>query len=141
MKTRSGFVSNSSSSSFVCDVCGCEESGRDCSLSDFDMFRCTKGHTICNCHKLPVTPEQKALWIKEKEENEDSFYDEHGYDDCEGEYSPIRCPICMMKSFNNGQIQRFMMKHFKTTKEEIVKVIVAQFKTYEEFMKYLTEKE
>ena len=32
MKIRAGFVSNSSSSSFICDVCGDEVSGVDISL-------------------------------------------------------------------------------------------------------------
>ena len=44
MKVRNGFVSNSSSSSFVCDVCGAIESGYDASLEDFDMQECVNGH-------------------------------------------------------------------------------------------------
>lgn len=46
MKIRSGFVSNSSSSSFICDISGRCSSGMDISLSDCDMFRCTNGHTV-----------------------------------------------------------------------------------------------
>lgn len=48
MKIRNGFVSNSSSSSFVCDFCGRAEGGYDCSLEDFGMKECTKGHTFCD---------------------------------------------------------------------------------------------
>jgi hypothetical protein len=44
MITRSGFVSNSSSSSFVCAICGEIESGNDMGVSDFDMVRCEKEH-------------------------------------------------------------------------------------------------
>jgi hypothetical protein len=43
MKIRSGFVSNSSSSSFVCDVCGENISGMDIGLSDAGMFECMNG--------------------------------------------------------------------------------------------------
>ncbi len=46
MKVRHGFVSNSSSSSFVCDLSGEVFGGYDSSLSDFDLACCTKGHTF-----------------------------------------------------------------------------------------------
>jgi hypothetical protein len=48
MKKRLGFVSNSSSSSFVCDLSGNCEGGYDCGLSDVDMFECENGHTLMN---------------------------------------------------------------------------------------------
>lgn len=50
MKVRHGFVSNSSSSSFVCAVCGEIESGYDLSLSDCEMSRCEHGHEFHNSH-------------------------------------------------------------------------------------------
>jgi hypothetical protein len=46
MKIRNGFVSNSSSSSFTCAVCGDEQSGMDLCLSECEMFECTNGHTF-----------------------------------------------------------------------------------------------
>jgi hypothetical protein len=53
MKLRYGFVSNSSSSSFVCDICGEIESGMDACLSDFEMSRCINGHEFHNsCAKI-----------------------------------------------------------------------------------------
>ena len=48
MKLRSGFVSNSSSSSFVCDFCGRAEGGYDVGLADFEMSECKAGHTFCD---------------------------------------------------------------------------------------------
>ena len=50
MKVRHGFVSNSSSSSFMCAVCGEIESGYDLSLSDCEMSRCEHGHEFHNSH-------------------------------------------------------------------------------------------
>ncbi len=51
MKIRAGFVSNSSSSSFLCDVCSRTESGMDMSLSDAGMSQCINAHTFCDEHK------------------------------------------------------------------------------------------
>jgi len=49
MKIRVGFVSNSSSSSYVCDICGEASSGYDFGLEDVDMFQCGN-HTFCSKH-------------------------------------------------------------------------------------------
>lgn len=57
MKIRSGFVSNSSSSSFICDVCGNEQGGFDVSLSDVDMVICINDHIFCSEHTLNITKE------------------------------------------------------------------------------------
>jgi len=48
MKKRTGWVSNSSSSSFICDACGHDVSGWDMSLSEAEMVQCSKGHTFCD---------------------------------------------------------------------------------------------
>ena len=52
MKIRNGFVSNSSSSSFICDVCGQDVSGWDMSLSEAEMYECENGHIFCEHHAL-----------------------------------------------------------------------------------------
>jgi len=52
MKIRNGFVSNSSSSSFICEVCGQDASGYDMCLSEAGMYTCDNGHTFCEDHAL-----------------------------------------------------------------------------------------
>ena len=55
MRKRLGFVSNSSSSSFICDVCGGLESGYDVCLDDVNMSCCIEGHEFHNhCNKVEV---------------------------------------------------------------------------------------
>ena len=47
-KKRKYFVSNSSSSSFICEICGRTETGFDACLSDFGYVECENGHTFCD---------------------------------------------------------------------------------------------
>jgi len=46
MKIRQGFVSNSSSSSFTCDITGRTESGYDLSMREAGFYQCAHGHTM-----------------------------------------------------------------------------------------------
>ncbi|MCK9458710.1 MAG: hypothetical protein M0R80_03660 [Proteobacteria bacterium] len=52
MKERVGFVSNSSSCSFICNLCGKMEEGWDWDEipSMGDLLRCEKGHLLCREH-------------------------------------------------------------------------------------------
>jgi len=56
MKLRQGFVSNSSTTSFVCNVCGITEEGYDACLSDVGMLSCTHGHEFHEkCTSYPLS--------------------------------------------------------------------------------------
>ena len=63
MKIRKGLVSNSSSSSFVCDVCGHSEGGWDRSAGELGFAVCVNGHTICIDHVLFDTEDVLSLQI------------------------------------------------------------------------------
>ena len=59
MKIRNGFVSNSSSSSFICEVSGRMETGYDGSLIYAEMFECINGHTVGNEFRLEATVDEE----------------------------------------------------------------------------------
>lgn len=52
MKFRNGFVTNSSSSSFVCEVCGRSDGGYDVYLDGVQMVQCENGHIYCLSHLI-----------------------------------------------------------------------------------------
>ena len=66
MKFRKDFVTNSSSSSFVCDICGNVESGWDMSLQEAEMVECVNGHTICQDEMLSAPREVMLRLIQEE---------------------------------------------------------------------------
>lgn len=112
MKIRTGFVSNSSSSSFICDFCGREDSGMDYCLEDAEMFECENGHTFCEDEILTPNDEQWGdTYSKMEEENPDEYY-EYRYG------VPERfCPVCdrlkeMQKDENYKEYEK-LYKYFK----------------------------
>ena len=74
MKYRSDFVTNSSSSSYTCDICGRTESGWDMGLSEAEMVECVNGHTFCADEMLELSKEQLIkliLSIASEDDGED----------------------------------------------------------------------
>lgn len=118
MKIRNGFVSNSSSSSFICNVCGRTESGWDMELSDAEMLECKNGHTFC---------EKEAINLIK----DDNF---EPYAACSSKY----CPICMFETFMDEDILKYIAKTIDIDK--IKEEIKSKFKTYKEFISFIEEK-
>jgi hypothetical protein len=112
MKTRKGFVSNSSTSSFLCEVCGSIEAGRDASPSDFGMSECVHGHVFCDCH----SPRKDLLKSYESAE--------------------VSCPICSLTHISDDVLLKYILKHNKLDKEVIIKEIKETY-TYKELIDYI----
>lgn len=67
MKYRLDQVTNSSSSSYVCDVCNNVEAGYELSLSGAEMYECVNGHKICESHvDLPSDKEVAIMLLNDR---------------------------------------------------------------------------
>jgi hypothetical protein len=168
MKIRKGFVSNSSSSSFVCDVCGEQVSGWDMCLSEADMFECENGHTVCWDHSAIGKQDAQKIYAKKmfdeilakKEEDlyagekvvlakgfELAFEDGEGYlteefDCCVPKEA---CPICSMTIISKSDYVDLLMAKTKIPKSgvlvEIKKTNARRRKVYDnDYIEYACAK-
>lgn len=117
MKIRTGFVSNSSSSSFICVVCGRAEGGMDMGLDDAEMCQCENGHQICYEH-LPDLADPAS----------------YGYD-----LPAKRCPCCNFHYVTDKALVSYFLKSNNITREEAAKMFREKFQSFDAFEKYINE--
>lgn len=86
MKIRTGFVSNSSSSSFICEVCGRDHDIGFLSLHESGACYCENNHELCIEHLLCSEEELNALYAENKDIYE--YIPEKYCPICQGEYIP-----------------------------------------------------
>lgn len=117
-KIRVGFVSNSSSSSFVCDVCNYIERVRDYEKVDSDFYRCENGHIICKGHVSEIIPYP----------TEDEY--EKLVDD--GSFQAIlskACPICTTKIIRDKDLLKYLLNSLNITRSEAEEQFRETFKS------------
>tara|TARA_Y100000310_G_C20638920_1_gene792789 strand:- start:884 stop:1345 length:462 start_codon:yes stop_codon:yes gene_type:complete len=151
MKLRLDYVTNSSSSSYICDVCGREESGWDLSMSEIGMYGCQYGHYFCDDEI--VRDFDKKAWVfsmldehlgDEAEEIKAVLEDDpDGVDDEASEFEfryecPVEaCPICQFETLTTGDIASYLLKKHKHNRAELKAELQSRFKSYAEFMSHL----
>ena len=152
MKIRNGFVSNSSSSSYTCDVCHRTESGYDASLSDFGMTECENGHTFCDSHgkkKSSIDADvlraimskgasagDVAKWANMSKDDLLDEFDEW-LADGDGCYSYPKelCPICMMIKVPDETLLKYVIEKSGKSRKDWEAELKAEYPTYDDFCK------
>jgi len=163
MKIRKGFVSNSSSSSFTCDVCGETAAGFDISLTDFDMWQCQNDHISCDKHfkkNLNSFEVKKKVLLYDDKWHKENFKETTGKDvekatddeiekylENDGQdmvyemrYElPIEfCPCCIFETVANSDIVNYLFKREKTTHKKLAIEMKNKFKNYSDYKKWLS---
>lgn len=169
MKFRKDFVTNSSSSSYVCEICGRTESGWDFGLSDCEMMECVNGHVFC-CDEALEIPSKKEMikmileneWNKDvwtsrsdgyKDYTEDELLamseDDLFHDFCsESGYYDVPecvCPICQFIEYSEYDLSAYLLKEYGISRDEVFaevkKLNKRRRKLYEnEYITYVCKK-
>lgn len=139
MKYRKDFVTNSSSSSYVCEICGASAQGMDLSLREAEMVECVNSHTICEEEMIPLEREELIAYLQKNAESDREYYSrigetytERNYDSmsneelleaCYGEemryYMPeAACPICQFIEYSEADLCAYLEKITGVPREE-----------------------
>lgn len=160
MKYRSDFVTNSSSSSYTCDICGRTESGWDISLDEAEMVECVNGHTICADEMLPIPRAELIKFILERAaDNEEPLSEEElnqidddgllckfmDLDDVRYEIPEEFCPICQFIEYSEYDLAHYLEKQYGVSWDEVFaevkKVNKRRKKLYEnEYITFVCQK-
>lgn len=170
MKIRSDFVTNSSSSSFICEICGNTASGWDISLDEAEMYECVNGHVFCRDEALAMPTRAEMLkMILENEWNRDKWdrniYDYRDFTEeellkmnnydlfndfcCEegGGYGVPECvcPICQFIEYSEDDLSAYLLKEYGVPRDEVFAEVKAlnkrRKKLYEnEYITYVCKK-
>jgi hypothetical protein len=160
-KVRLNFVSNSSSSSFICCLTGNMESGMDMGLSEAGMIRCANGHEFIESLQLEgkePTNEDKRNWLKTRSEKYDwykasysesleiseeefeEWFDEEWKWDYEDEGIAISsCPVCQFVDLPDNDVSRYFLAQLGKTRKEFAGMMKEQFGTYDKFQEFIKQ--
>ncbi len=157
MKTRQGFVSNSSSSSFVCDVSGEGYEGWDGDYGDIRQACCANGHSFSSEYMLAEgsqlsTADKRSYMLEHGDNDRDTVafkaategqIEQWWLDEWEEDYeddldyfdlSEAKCPICQFQKACDRDIMAYLLKHTATSREEMLTNLRREFSSYRDFL-------
>ena len=138
-------MTNSSSSSFVCEICGKAETYYD-GLSEVDGCECENGHQICLEHLLEPSREEMIEYIlgetyygsdrggefQYTREELDQMDDDGLYNILRGRYdcevASLLCPICQFEEYSSYDMASYLLTKYKIPKDEVFAEIKKQNK-------------
>lgn len=169
MKYRRDFVTNSSSSSYTCEICGRTESGWDMGLREAEMVECVNGHVFCQDEMLPIGEKEELIkTILENEWNKDRYcsktnsYRDFTEEELQGmsaedlfdmfcsdggsyDVPESVCPICQFIEYSEYDLSNYLEREYHVSRDEVFaevkKVNRRRKKLYEnEYITYVCNK-
>lgn len=169
MKYRKDFVTNSSSSSYTCEICGRTESGWDMGLREAEMVECVNGHVFCQDEMFPIGEKEELIkTILENEWNKDRYcsktnsYRDFNEEELQGmsaedlfdmlcsdggNYGVPEsvCPICQFIEYFEYDLSNYLEREYHVSRDEVFaevkKVNRRRKKLYEnEYITYVCNK-
>jgi len=156
MKIRTGFVSNSSSSSYVCDVSGEAFEVQDGCFWDAGLCQCKNGHTF---QKKFLVPWEKPVVTRKDmlaklesitdskrecqrfQEMSDAALQAVYAEKCEdytGYASNVNeCPICTMTRLSDKDLIAYLLRRDGVDRGAVENQIRSQFESYAQFQRYI----
>ena len=164
MKVRKDFVTNSSSTSYTCSICGYMSGGFEASPNDCGLYECFEhNHTVCKDHldsisiddiKQKYLEDCKERFNSAKKEMTEEFVNKLNkttnledimnllndtfQDDYESFQLPSSlCPVCNFSVIDNADRNNFRKILLNLTNEEVDNIIHSKFKSYNDFLKFI----
>lgn len=133
MKYRKDFVTNSSSSSFVCEICGRVDGGFDVSLYDVGMVECCYGHVFCEDEMLIISRKELVEYIttrydyKKGDVADISDSDLPDFflhiDDVRYDIPEKMCPICSFVEYSESDLANYLLKKYGVSTDEVFALV------------------